>query len=181
MAQVGKDEVALTAIAFNQMLDAQQRAIREVNQVVSAMAQGDFDTRIRTDLRGDLANMKQAVNDSSESVKVTMAALNDVMQSLHDGHFGVQIQAQVHGQFKVTLDHAAKATAALQAMMGEVGQVMSRVSQGDLTSRVQAAGRGEIRHRGGRIDAIPRCARALFPGSDAGRADGAAIRRSHPG
>lgn len=144
MAQVGRDEVALTAIAFNQMLDAQQRAIREVNQVVSAMAQGDFDTRIRTDLRGDLANMKQAVNDSSESVKVTMAALNDVMQSLHDGHFGVQIQAQVHGQFKVTLDHAAKATAALQAMMGEVGQVMSRVSQGDLTSRVQAAGRGDL-------------------------------------
>ncbi|PIT77927.1 methyl-accepting chemotaxis protein [Limnohabitans sp. G3-2] len=144
MAQVGKDEVALTAIAFNQMLDAQQRAIREVNQVVSAMAQGDFDTRISTDLRGDLAHMKQAVNDSSESVKVTMAALNEVMQSLHDGHFGVQIQAQVHGQFKVTLDHAAKATAALQAMMGEVGQVMSRVSQGDLTSRVQAAGRGDL-------------------------------------
>ena len=144
MAQVGKDEVALTAIAFNQMLDTQQRAIREVNQVVSAMAQGDFDTRIRTDLRGDLANMKQAVNDSSESVKVTMAALNEVMQSLHDGHFGVQIQAQVHGQFKVTLDHAAKATAALQAMMGDVGQVMSRVSQGDLTSRVQASGRGDL-------------------------------------
>jgi methyl-accepting chemotaxis protein len=144
MAQVGKDEVALTAIAFNQMLDAQQRAIREVNQVVSAMAQGDFDTRIRTDLRGDLANMKQAVNDSSESVKVTMAALNDMMQSLHDGHFGVQIQAQVHGQFKVTLDHAAKATSALQAMMGDVGQVMSRVSQGDLTSRVQASGRGDL-------------------------------------
>jgi len=144
MAQVGKDEVALTAIAFNQMLDAQQRAIREVNQVVLAMAQGDFDTRISTDLRGDLANMKQAVNDSSESVKVTMAALNDVMQSLHDGDFGVQIQAQVHGQFKVTLDHAAKATAALQAMMGDVGQVMSRVSQGDLTSRVQASGRGDL-------------------------------------
>lgn len=144
MAQIGRDEVALTAIAFNQMLDAQQRAIREVNQVVSAMAHGDFDTRITTDLRGDLANMKQAVNDSSESVKVTMAALNDVMQSLHDGDFGVRIHAQVHGEFKVTLDRAAQATAALQVMMGNIGQVMSRVSQGDLTSRIEASGRGDL-------------------------------------
>jgi len=144
MAQVGRDEVALTAIAFNQMLDAQQRAIREVNQVVSAMAQGDFDTRINTDLRGDLANMKQAVNDSAQSVKVTMTALHEVMQSLEEGHFGVQIQAQVHGQFKLTLDKAAQATAALEAMLGDVGHVMSSVSQGDLTRRVQASGRGDL-------------------------------------
>ena len=144
MAQVGRDEVALTAIAFNQMLDAQQRAIREVNQVVSAMAQGDFDTRIRADLRGDLASMKQAVNDSAESVKVTMAALHEVMESLQDGRFGMQVQAQVHGQFRLTLDKAAQATAALETMLGDVGQVMSRVSQGNLTRRVEAAGRGDL-------------------------------------
>lgn len=144
MAQNGRDEVALTALSFNQMLDAQQRAIREVNQVVSAIAQGDFDTRITTDLRGDLAAMKNAVNESAQSVKVTMTALNEVMQSLYDGQFGAQIQAQVSGEFKVTLDRAAQATEALQTMMGDIGLVMSRVSQGDLTRRVQVLGRGDL-------------------------------------
>jgi methyl-accepting chemotaxis protein len=144
MAQNGRDEVALTALAFNQMLDAQQRAIREVNLVVSAIAQGDFDTRITTDLRGDLAAMKNAVNESAQSVKVTMTALNEVMQSLYDGQFGAQIQAQVSGEFKVTLDRAAQATDALQTMMGDIGLVMSRVSQGNLTSRVQVLGRGDL-------------------------------------
>jgi len=144
MAQNGRDEVALTALAFNQMLDAQQRAIREVNQVVSAIAQGDFDTRITTDLRGDLAAMKNAVNESAQSIKVTMTALNEVMQSLYDGQFGAQIQAQVSGEFKVTLDRAAQATEALQTMMGDIGIVMSRVSQGNLTSRVQVLGRGDL-------------------------------------
>jgi len=144
MAQNGRDEVALTALAFNQMLDAQQRAIREVNQVVSAIAQGDFDTRITTDLRGDLAAMKNAVNESAQSVKVTMTALNEVMQSLYEGEFGTQIQAQVSGEFKVTLDRAAQATEALQTMMGDIGLVMSRVSQGDLTSRVRVLGRGDL-------------------------------------
>ena len=144
MAQNGRDEVALTALAFNQMLDAQQRAIREVNQVVSAIAQGDFDTRITTDLRGDLAAMKNAVNESAQSIKVTMTALNEVMQSLYDGQFGAQIQAQVSGEFKVTLDRAAQATEALQTMMGDIGRVMSRVSQGNLTSRVQVLGRGDL-------------------------------------
>jgi methyl-accepting chemotaxis protein len=144
MAQNGRDEVALTAQAFNQMLDAQQRAIREVNQVVLAIAQGDFDTRITTDLRGDLAAMKTAVNDSAQSIKITMSALNEVMQSLHDGQFGATIQAQVSGQFKVTLDRAAQATEALAKMMGDIGMVMSRVSQGDLTRRVQVLGRGDL-------------------------------------
>lgn len=144
MALTGRDEVGLTGQAFNQMLDAQQRAIREVNQVVAAMAAGDFDTRIRTDLRGDLAAMKIAVNGSAESVKVTMAALSEVMQSLYNGHFSIRVQAQVHGEFKVTLDRAQQATEALQAMMGDVGHTMSRVSQGDLTTRVQAEGRGDL-------------------------------------
>ncbi len=144
MAVMGRDEVAATAQAFNQMLDAQQRAIREVNQVVSAIAQGDFDIRITTELRGDLAAMKSAVNNSAQSIKVTMDAIRDVMQTLHDGHFGTQIHAQMNGEFKVTLDRAAQATAALQTMMDEIGHVMSRVSQGDLTSRVHAQGRGDL-------------------------------------
>lgn len=142
--QVGRDEVGLTAHALNQMLDAQQRAIREVNLVVGAIAAGNFDTRIQTELRGDLAAMKSAVNESAQSIKATMAALNEVMQALYDGHFSVQVQAQVQGDFKVTLDRAKQATDALQAMMGDVGHVMSKVSNGDLTSRVQTQGRGDL-------------------------------------
>ncbi len=144
MTQHGRDEVGLTAHAFNQMLDAQQRAIREVNQVVAAIAAGNFDTRIQAELRGDLAAMKTAVNDSAQSIKETMGAVNGVMQSLYNGHFNVQVQAQVQGDFKVTLDRAKQATDALQTMMGDIGHVMSSVSQGDLTSRVQAQGRGDL-------------------------------------
>ena len=142
--QVGRDEVGLTGHALNQMLDAQQRAIREVNLVVGAIAAGNFDTRIQTELRGDLAAMKTAVNDSAQSVKVTMTALDEVMQSLHNGQFSVQVQATVQGNFKVTLDRAKQATDALQAMMGDIGHVMSSVSHGDLTRRVQAQGRGDL-------------------------------------
>jgi hypothetical protein len=142
--QIGQDEVGLTAHALNQMLDAQQRAIRDVNLVVGAIAAGNFETRIQTELRGDLAAMKKAVNDSAESIKLTMAVLNEVMQSLYNGQFSVQVQATVQGDFKVTLDRAKQATDALQAMMGDIGHVMSSVSQGDLTRRVQAQGRGDL-------------------------------------
>ncbi len=144
MTQTSRDEVGLTAQAFNQMLDAQQRAIREVNLVVAAIAAGNFNTRIQTELRGDLAAMKTAVNESAESIKVTMAALNEVMQSLYNGQFSVQVEAQVQGDFKVTLDRAKQLTDALQTMMGDIGHVMSGVSQGDLTRRVQAQGRGDL-------------------------------------
>lgn len=144
MTQISRDEVGVTAQAFNQMLDAQQRAIRDVNQVVAAIAAGNFEARIQTELRGDLAAMKTAVNASAQSVKVTMAAVNEMMQSLYNGNFNVEVQAQVQGDFKVTLDRAKQAADALQAMMGDIGQVMTHVSQGDLTRRVQVQGRGDL-------------------------------------
>jgi methyl-accepting chemotaxis protein len=41
-----QDEVGQTAMAFNQLMSAQQMAISEVNAVVGAIAAGDFSKRV---------------------------------------------------------------------------------------------------------------------------------------
>ena len=140
----GRDELAAMAQSFNAMLQAQQDAIREVNQVVTAIAGGDFSQRVQAQLRGDLQAMKEAVNASAESVEVTMHSIREAMAALSSGRFDARVHAEVSGQFQLVLNDAGGALQTLDRMIGEIGQVMGGLARGDLTGRVHAQGQGQL-------------------------------------
>ncbi|MEO0029668.1 MAG: Methyl-accepting chemotaxis protein PctC [Pseudomonadota bacterium] len=140
----GNDEVGLMAKAFNALLEAQQKAISEVSNVVGKMAEGEFSSRVHADLKGDLLLMKNAVNESADGIQNTMQGLNKLMLALYNGQFDVQSNTQGKGEFKQALDQAAMAMGALQSMLGEISHVMQGVSQSNLTMRVEGNGRGEL-------------------------------------
>jgi methyl-accepting chemotaxis protein len=136
-----QDEVGQTAMAFNELMSAQQVAIGEVNAVVRAIAAGDFSKRVNTDLKGDLGIMKAAVNASAQSVASTMSALQDVMHALSNGHFSQRMSSEVQGDLRAAVDSAMQTT---EALLNDVGRVMNSVAQGDLRGRIQADGRGDL-------------------------------------
>jgi methyl-accepting chemotaxis protein len=140
----GRDEVGRTCLAFNQLLEVQQRALHEVGAAVSAMAAGRFDTKVTSELQGDLLVVKQAINRSVASMQVTMDAINQAMQSLAQGHFDVRLQADVEGAFRQTLQQAQQAMDQLHTMMADVGRVMAGVAQGQLQARVTASSQGDL-------------------------------------
>ncbi len=140
----GNDEIGLMAKAFNALLEAQQKAISEVSNVVGKMAEGEFSSRVNADLKGDLLLMKNAVNESADGIQNTMQGLNKLMLALYNGQFDVQSNTQGKGEFKQALDQAAMAMGALQSMLGEIGHVMQGVSQSNLTARVEGNGRGDL-------------------------------------
>ena len=136
-----QDEVGQTAMAFIQLMAAQQVAIGEVNAVVEAIAAGDFNKRVNADLKGDLGIMKTAVNASAQSVDSTMTALQDVMQALSNGHFSKRMSSDVKGDLRSSVDSAMQA---METLLNDVGMVMNGVAQGDLRGRIQAQGRGDL-------------------------------------
>jgi methyl-accepting chemotaxis protein len=139
------DEVGQTAKAFNQLLVAQQEAIAQVNQVVTSLAQGDLTRRVNMDLSGDLAIMKDAVNESMDSVQSTMSGINGLTQAMYAGDFSFRAKTeQMRGEFKKSMDQALASLRSMEAMIGSVGAVMGAVAQGDLTNRVSAEGRGDL-------------------------------------
>jgi len=139
------DEVGQTADAFNTLLQAQQTAIGQVTRVVQHLAEGNLTQRIEGDLRGDLAVMKTAINNSLDSVQRTMSGFNGLSRALLHGQFDHHIdQSQSHGEFRQSLDQAATALMSLHRMIGDVDAVMGSVAQGDLTKRVQIDATGDL-------------------------------------
>jgi methyl-accepting chemotaxis protein len=136
-----QDEVGQTAMAFNQLMSAQQVAIGEVNAVVEAVAAGDFNKRVNADLKGDLGIMKAAVNASAQSVDSTMTALQEVMHALSNGNFSKRMSSDVNGDLRTAVDSAMQA---METLLNDVGLVMNGVAQGDLRGRIQAQGRGDL-------------------------------------
>jgi methyl-accepting chemotaxis protein len=138
------DEVGQTASALNRMIEAQQSAVNEVNQVVTALAAGNFSPRVHANLNGDLANMKNAVNNSVDAIQSTTRNLTELMAAMQAGRFSVSIDSHAQGEYQAAMSQATQAMQSLKNMLGDVGQVMTQVAQGNLTHRVEAHGEGEL-------------------------------------
>lgn len=139
------DEVGATARAFNTLLQAQQTAIGQVNTVVQHLADGQLNQRIEGEMSGDLAVMKNAINNSLDSVQQTMRGFNGLSQALLHGRFDHPIDhSQSHGEFRESLAQAQQALQALHRMIGNVDGVMGAVANGDLTQRVDTEATGDL-------------------------------------
>ena len=139
------DEVGRTAKAFNELLAAQQEAIGQVNAVVSYLARGQLDQRVTSNLRGDLGVMKDAINQSMDSVQTTMKGFDGLTQALAQGDFSYRTDSEgIEGEFRQSLSRAMASLRAMESMIGNVGAVMGAVAQGDLSNRVTVQGQGDL-------------------------------------
>lgn len=64
----GNDETGQAAAAFNSMLEGQQVVIERINDVMVAVAKGDFSERIIQDVCGDFSALKNSVNQMADSL-----------------------------------------------------------------------------------------------------------------
>lgn len=128
-----KDELADAAKQFNDLMTQLKETIASVNQVVDAVARGDFGLRVEKQLVGDLAMLKDGVNSSATKVSDTMNALETVMDALKNGDFSARMSSDVEGEFKQKVD---RSMASMETSIREFSSVMKKVSQGDFSVRL---------------------------------------------
>ena len=63
-----KDEIGVTSRAFNTLLSKLSHAISNTNQVLNALGQGDFSSRVVGEYPGELATLTAGVNSAVEQV-----------------------------------------------------------------------------------------------------------------
>ena len=139
------DEIGQVISAFNALLIAQKHALDEANSTIEGLAAGDFGIRVQGDYRGDLDKLKKGVNQSADSISLTMLELAKVMQAIREGEFGVSINAsQVKGEYKRMLENASNGMQTLKDSVTSILDVMTFISQGEFSHRVESKASGDM-------------------------------------
>lgn len=138
----GRDEIAVSAQAINELIRLMKTALDESNRVMRAVAEGDFSQRMHSELQGDLQTLQNAVNQSTESVAVTMQELTHIAHALHQGDFSARISARVKGEIR---QHVDTAMATIQNTLLDVNRVMASMAEGDFSQRVEVQAYGDLK------------------------------------
>ncbi|MBE1275659.1 methyl-accepting chemotaxis protein [Enterovibrio baiacu] len=70
----GNDEISQSADAFNTLMEATQRALSEINNVMKRLSEGDLSVRVQGDYKGDLLAIKELTNTSLDNIERAEAA-----------------------------------------------------------------------------------------------------------
>ncbi|MCF6299446.1 MAG: methyl-accepting chemotaxis protein [Thiomicrorhabdus sp.] len=136
-----QDEIGDISRGFNHLMSRLQHAIQEANEVVNAVAKGDFSQRMANPLSGDLQTLKEGVNGSAESVECMMNELEKVLQALNEVNLNVKMNKNVSEDFRNKVDNTLHN---LHSTIGNILQVMGDVRQGNYSTRVTVDAKGDL-------------------------------------
>lgn len=112
-----------------------RRAVASCNQVLKSLSSGDFTDRVTLALNGELADLKDGVNSTADSVEFTMQELQRVMENMQQGDFSAQIDPNVQGKFR---EQVELTNTSLNTTMNSICHVMEAMQEGDFSRRVDA-------------------------------------------
>ena len=143
------DEIGRAACANNNLIGMVENALNEVNQVMQAVAGGDFTKRIQGQYVGAFEDLKTSTNKSISSVDHTMRELNSVVRALEAGDLTVRMNEKVPGEIRLSVD---KTMTSMQEVMEDVNRVLTAMEKGDFTQQVQVKSQGEFGKLSSRIN-----------------------------
>lgn len=139
------DEIGDSVRAFNLLIAEVGQSLTQVQQVMQALAGGDFKQRVEASLKGDLQILKDAVNDSSAAIDASMSELGRVLDALRAGQFDVQVSSgRFGGSYAHLLSQAGATAQGLHDVVACVNSTMQAMAKGDFSRRVQAAAQGDL-------------------------------------
>ncbi|MGM0541179.1 MAG: methyl-accepting chemotaxis protein [Pseudomonadota bacterium] len=135
------DEVGSVINSFNKLTANLKSVFDETNNKLSLVANGAFNQTIEIDVHGDLADFKNNVNSSIESVAITMASLDTIMHALAAGDFSARMDQRVQGELKTTVDQAMQS---MDEIIDDINLVMANVTNCSFDRRVTVSSSGRF-------------------------------------
>jgi CheY-like chemotaxis protein len=120
--------------------------VRSISEVVKATADGDLNQKIVIDAKGEMADLKDTINNMNETLKVFADEVVVVARDVGiDGVLGGQAEVPgVQGTWKELTDNVNELATNLTTQVRAIGDVAEAVTKGDLTQRVDVDARGEV-------------------------------------
>jgi len=139
------NEIGEVGDSINKMLNAQQRTLQEVTKVASALADGNFETRISGNAQGDFADLKKAVNRSCDNIEKGMSRILQVLANLQLGNFKQPADLTgLEGSFLSSVKSANDTMVVIDSAITDISSVMNSATKGDFNHRVKIVVAGDL-------------------------------------
>ena len=160
--------------SVNSMASNLTAQVRNIADVTIAVANGDLSKKITVDVRGEILQLKEAINTMVDQLRSFASEVTRVAREVGtDGKLGGQaIVPGVAGTWKDLTDSVNAMCGNLTDQVRNIAQVTTAVARGDLSRKITVDVRGEILELKDTINTMVDQLNALRLGSDARRARG---------
>src|SRR5499427_4274510 len=132
--------------SVNQMAGNLTAQVRNIAGVTIAVANGDLSKKITVDVRGEILQLKEAINTMVDQLRSFASEVTRVAREVGtDGRLGGQaVVPGVAGTWKVLTDSVNAMATNLTAQVRNIAQVTTAVARGDLSRKITVDVKGEI-------------------------------------
>ncbi|MFO0617664.1 MAG: response regulator [Polyangiaceae bacterium] len=132
--------------SVNQMAGNLTAQVRNIAEVTIAVASGDLSKKITVDVRGEILQLKEAINTMVEQLRSFASEVTRVAREVGtEGRLGVQaVVPGVAGTWKDLTDSVNAMGTNLTAQVRNIAEVTTAVARGDLSRKITVDVKGEI-------------------------------------
>ena len=120
--------------------------VRNIAKVATAVASGDLSRKITVDVRGEILQLKEAINSMVDQLRSFASEVTRVAREVGtDGKLGGQaVVPGVAGTWKDLTDSVNAMAGNLTAQVRNIAEVTTAVARGDLSRKITVDVKGEI-------------------------------------
>jgi signal transduction histidine kinase/HAMP domain-containing protein/CheY-like chemotaxis protein len=130
----------------NSMADNLTSQVRNIAQVTTAVANGDLSKKIDVDARGEILELKTAINTMVDTLSSFSSEVTRVAREVgSEGQLGGQARVEgVYGTWKRLTTNVNELALNLTTQVRAIAEVASAVTQGDMSRSITVEARGEV-------------------------------------
>ncbi|GAB2537845.1 HAMP domain-containing protein [Rufibacter soli] len=120
--------------------------VRDIAKVTTAVAQGNLDQKVTVDLKGEMLQMKENINQMVDSLNIFGDEVTRVAREVGtEGKLGGQAKVpNVGGVWKDLTDNVNTMASNLTSQLRDIANVATAVAKGDLTQKITVNVKGEL-------------------------------------
>ena len=132
--------------SVNSMASNLTGQVRNIAEVTTAVASGDLSRKITVDVRGEILQLKEAINTMVDQLRSFASEVTRVAREVGtDGKLGGQaVVPGVAGTWKDLTDSVNAMAGNLTAQVRNIAEVTTAVARGDLSRKITVDVKGEI-------------------------------------
>ncbi len=131
--------------SVNSMAGNLTSQVRNIAQIVTAVAKGDLTQKITVDAAGEVAALAETINSLTDTLQLFAEQVTTVAREVGtEGKLGGQAEVPgVAGTWKDLTENVNSMASNLTAQVRDIAQVTTAVAQGDLSQKVSVDVKGE--------------------------------------